>query len=104
MTSQNPSSADATTTPASAPADARIVELDDAAMLAKHEALTAVDHVIGLEATIARLELDLRRSRSKIRALREKVAERDKEIAAIRASTTWKVGRAVTRPIRGRRG
>ena len=118
MSSQNPSdpsdaeSAPPSTALSTSPAPGsdrptgvgRVAELDDEAILAKHDALTAIDHVIGLEATVARLEADLKRTRGKLKALREQVAARDKEIAEMRASRSWRVGRALVSPVRRLRG
>lgn len=64
----------------------------DAEVLARHQELVAVDHVIGLEATNSRLLKDLRRARARVREL-------EAEIEAIRASNTWKAGRVITRPL-----
>lgn len=64
----------------------------DAEILARHQELVAVDHVIGLEATNSRLLKDLRRARARVKELTA-------ELEAVRASRTWKVGRAFTRPL-----
>lgn len=71
----------------------------DAEVLARHQELTAVDNVIGLEATNSRLLKDLRRARTRNRDLEKRVAELEAEIAAIRTSSTWKAGRVLTRPL-----
>lgn len=71
----------------------------DADVLARYQELTAVDNVIGLEATNARLLKDLRRARGRNRDLEQRLAELEAEIAAIRASNTWKAGRVLTRPL-----
>jgi len=55
--------------------------------------------VIGLEATVTRLEEDLRRARVRIRRLRDNLEERTEQLAAVRNSRTWKVGRVITRPL-----
>ncbi|MGY2874211.1 SAM-dependent methyltransferase [Marmoricola sp. URHA0025 HA25] len=72
---------------------------DDAGLLARHAELTAIDHVVGLEATAARLEYDLKAIRVRVRRLRKQLAERDAEIAALRGSRTMRIGRMFTRPL-----
>jgi len=76
----------------------------DEELLARHAELVAIDNVIGLEATIARLQHDLKKERERVKALRATLRARDEEIAAIRASRTWRVGRAVVRPLSRLRG
>jgi 2-polyprenyl-3-methyl-5-hydroxy-6-metoxy-1,4-benzoquinol methylase len=78
--------------------------VDDAAILARHADLVAVDNVIGLEATVARLQDDLRNSRRRVQRLRDKVEDLSDELAATRSSRTWKVGRMITRPLGRLRG
>lgn len=88
---------------ASLPAAVRAAQAEaaqrDAEVLARHQELTARDHLIGLEATNSRLLKDLRRARARVQELTELVEEREREIEAVRTSRTWKVGRAVTRPL-----
>jgi len=79
--------------------DHQVVEERDSALLARHADLIAVDNVIGLEATVTRLEEDLRRARVRIRRLRDNLEERTEQLAAVRNSRTWKVGRVITRPL-----
>lgn len=76
---------------------------DDAEVLALHSDLTAIDHVLGLEATIARQERELKTVRQRLKATREKLedvrkasAQTRAEIKAVRSSRTWKVGRFFT--------
>lgn len=76
---------------------------DDAEVIALHSDLTAVDHVLGLEATIARQERELKNVRRRLKETRAKlessravVASSRKEVKAVRSSTTWKVGRFFT--------
>lgn len=78
---------------------ARVVDIDDEALLARHADLAARDNVIGLEATVARLEEDLRNSRARVRRLRDRVEETKREVDALHASRTWKIGRIFTRPL-----
>lgn len=80
----------------------RMVDLDDDALLARHAELTARDNVIGLEATITRLENDLRNARTRVRRLRERLEKREEDLAAMKASRSWRLGRLITRPL-GRR-
>jgi hypothetical protein len=81
---------------AAAPSGARVVHLDDDTILARHAELAARDNVIGLEATITRLENDLRTARSRITRLRDRVDQRTKEVEALKASRTWRIGRMFT--------
>lgn len=78
---------------------AREVNLSDAALLATHAELVARDNVIGLEATIASLEARLAKARATNESLRQKVRRARAEIDALRGSSTWRVGRFVTRPL-----
>jgi SAM-dependent methyltransferase len=73
-----------------------VVEIDDDAILARHAQLTARDHVVGLEATVARLEHDLRTARTRLERLRERLEDRNNEIKALRQSSTWRAGRLIT--------
>lgn len=70
----------------------------DASLLARHAELVAIDNVIGLEATVARLTYDLKRSRDRVKQLTTQLEQRDAEITALRASRTWRVGRLLTGP------
>lgn len=79
--------------------DQNDVAARDASLLARHDALVAVDNVIGLEATVARLEEDLRRSRDRVRRLRARLEARNEELEALRKSRSWKLGRMLTRPL-----
>lgn len=76
----------------------------DASLLARHAELVAIDNVIGLEATVARLEYDLKRARERVRHLKARVEQREAEIAALRSSRTWRVGRWLTGPFSRMRG
>ncbi|WP_408896284.1 hypothetical protein ACJ5H2_15355 [Nocardioides sp. R1-1] len=76
----------------------------DQELLARHAELVAVDNVIGLEATVARLQHDLKRSRARVKELQDVVRARDEEIAALRSSRTWRAGRALVRPFSRLRG
>jgi SAM-dependent methyltransferase len=77
----------------------RVVELDDDAILARHAQLTARDHVVGLEARVARLEHDLRTARTRLKRLRERLEDRNNELKALRQSSTWRAGRLITGPV-----
>jgi SAM-dependent methyltransferase len=79
--------------------DERSLADKDAALIARHADLVAIDNVIGLEATAARLQEDLRRARERSRQLRDRLDAREEEIDALRKSRTWKVGRMITRPL-----
>jgi SAM-dependent methyltransferase len=79
--------------------DDNVVAERDASLLARHSDLIAVDNVIGLEATVARLEEDLRRARQRTRRLRDRLDERGDELNALRSSRSWKIGRMITRPL-----
>ncbi|TQK72249.1 MULTISPECIES: class I SAM-dependent methyltransferase [unclassified Nocardioides] len=77
--------------------------VDDAEVLALHADLTAIDHVLGLEATVARQERELKNLRRRLKATREKLddartatAKSRAEVTAVRSSRTWRVGRFVT--------
>lgn len=72
---------------------------DDAGLLARHSELTALDHVLGLEATAARQGYELKAARARLKRLRERLEERDSEIAAMRGSRTWRIGRIFTSPL-----
>ncbi len=76
----------------------------DEDLLARHADLTAIDNVIGLEATAARLQYDLRQARKRVKELQAVVRAKDEEIAAIRASRTWRAGRMLVRPFSRARG
>jgi len=76
----------------------------DEELLDRHADLIAVDNVIGLEATVVRLQHDLKKARERVKTLQATIKERDAEIAAIRASRTWRVGRALVRPLSRLRG
>ncbi|MCR1782669.1 hypothetical protein KVF89_09010 [Nocardioides carbamazepini] len=76
----------------------------DEDLLARHAELVAVDNVIGLEATVARLQFELKKARERVKELQATVRTRDEEIAAIRTSRTWRVGRVMVRPFSRMRG
>jgi len=76
---------------------------DDAEVLALHSELTALDHVLGLEATVARQQRELKNLRRRLKASREKLDDARKanaksraEVRAVHSSRTWKVGRFFT--------
>ena len=75
------------------------LQVDDDALLARNAELTARDHVIGLEATVARLQADLRTSRARVSRLRERLEDTRREADAMRSSRTWKIGRLFTGPM-----
>ncbi|HEX2893878.1 MAG TPA: class I SAM-dependent methyltransferase [Marmoricola sp.] len=79
--------------------DQKTVAERDSELLARHADLVAIDNVIGLEATVARLKNDLRHARIRIRRLNILVETRKDELEAVRSSRTWRVGRMVTRPL-----
>ena len=87
-----------------APRDAPDVAAADATLLARHAELVAIDNVIGLEATVARLEFDLKKARERVKKLTKELELRDAEIAAIRQSRTWRAGRVITGPFSRRKG
>jgi chromosome segregation ATPase len=72
----------------------------------RHRQLTMRDHIIGQEAELGRLRAEVRHLRHENERAHE--AARDlaveaqtlrAEIAAVRASTTWRVGRVLVAPI-----
>jgi hypothetical protein len=75
------------------------MHVDDSGLLARHSELTALDHVLGLEATAARQGYELKAARARLKRMRERLEERDREIAALRGSRTWKIGRIFTNPL-----
>lgn len=77
----------------------RFVEPDDARILGLHSQLTERDHLIGLEASIVRLTRDLETARARVRRMRARIGRLTEELAEVRQSTTWKIGRTVTRPL-----
>jgi hypothetical protein len=84
--------ADATVAP-------RTVEARDRSVQERHAALVARDHVIGLEAQVATLQFELRRVRDRLRRTRENLKKRNEELAALRASRTWRAGRILVAPL-----
>jgi hypothetical protein len=86
------------------PHDEPDVPAADASLLARHAELVAIDNVIGLEATVARLEFDLKKARERVKKLKNELELRDAEIAAIRRSRTWRAGRILTGPFSRRKG
>lgn len=90
--------------PSGVPSGVVVVELDDDALLARHAALSARDHVMGLEATVATLQRELAATKKRARRLRDNLEDRTEELAALRASRTWRVGRMLTAPGRRMRG
>lgn len=80
--------------------DRRHVEAADRSLLERHAALVARENVIGLEAQVARLQADLQKSRANVRRLRERVRLADEELTAVRGSRSWRIGRALTAPLR----
>ncbi|RLV49689.1 methyltransferase domain-containing protein [Nocardioides mangrovicus] len=76
------------------------VEIDDDALLARHAALSARDHVIGLEASQVRLQRELEAARKRNRDLRDALDDKEDELEKLHASKAWRVGRAVTYPTR----
>lgn len=76
----------------------------DASLLARHAELVAIDNVIGLEATVARLNHDLKRARDRVKQLKAQLEQRDAELAALKSSRTWRVGRLLTGPFSRMRG
>lgn len=77
----------------------RTVEARDRAVQERHAALVARDHVIGLEAQVATLQFELRRVRDRLRRTRENLKKRNEELAALRASRTWRAGRILVAPL-----
>ncbi|MFT4287268.1 class I SAM-dependent methyltransferase [Nocardioides sp.] len=80
-------------------ARAREVILSDQALLANHAELVSRDSVVGLEATIVRLEAELAAQRARARTLRRRLREALAETKSLRQSHTWRVGRVVTSPL-----
>ncbi|MBM0125562.1 hypothetical protein [Pimelobacter simplex] len=76
----------------------------DEELLARHAELVAIDNVIGLEAQVARLQHDLKKAKERTKDLQALVRARDEELAAMRASRSWRVGRALVRPLSRLRG
>jgi len=81
----------------------RTVDAEDRSILERHAALVARDNVIGLEAQISRLQADLRGTQVKLRRARERLKAREQELEAMRTSRSWRLGRALTAPIRKRK-
>ena len=79
--------------------DQSTVADQDSSLLARHADLVAVDNVIGLEATVARLEDDLRKARERVKRLRDRLEARNEELVALRSSRSWRWGRMITRPL-----
>lgn len=75
------------------------VDLNDADIQARHDALVARDNVMGLEAKLVVLRNQLEATRKRAQRLRETIEDRDAEIKSLRESRTWRVGRAVTGPL-----
>jgi len=69
-----------------------------------HEALIQRDHVIGLEAEVARAKWDLEdykaRAKQEYQDLADKYNLAVRDLEALRASTTVRAGRLVTAPMR----
>lgn len=78
----------------------RNVDATDRSILDRHAALVARDNVIGLEAQVSRLQADLRSLRAKLRRTRERLSVAEQDLDAMRRSRSWKVGRALTAPLR----
>lgn len=78
----------------------REVAAADRSLLERHAALVARENVIGLEAQVARLQADLEKARANVRRLRERARAAEQEVAALRTSRTWRIGRALTAPLR----
>lgn len=78
---------------------AREVMLSDADLLANHAELVSRDSVMGLEATIANLEAELAAQIDRTRTMRQRLRAKTEELKAVRESRTWRLGRAVTRPL-----
>ena len=76
----------------------REVAAADATVLARHAALVARDNVIGLEAQVATLQNQLSSVRQRLAAARERLEARNKELAELRASRAFKVGRTLLKP------
>jgi trans-aconitate methyltransferase len=76
----------------------REVADSDASIMARHAALVARDNVIGLEAQIGTLENQLAEARHRVKTVRARLQQRDKEITELRSSRSWRVGRAILRP------
>lgn len=85
-------------TSASAELLAETAKRDDEVQ-ARLAALTARDHVIGLEATNSRLLADLRKARARNKELDARIAELEAQLEAVYASRTWKAGRAIVKPL-----
>ena len=66
--------------------------------------MVAIDNVIGLEAQVARLQHDLKKAKERAKDLQAVVRARDEELEAMRASRSWRVGRALVRPLSRLRG
>jgi SAM-dependent methyltransferase len=79
--------------------DQSAAEDRDGVLLARHAELVAIDNVIGLEATAARLRNDLRNARMRIKRLTGLLELRTGELEELRGSRTWRVGRMVTGPL-----
>lgn len=76
----------------------------DEELLARHAEMVAIDNVIGLEAQVARLQHDLKKAKERAKDLQAVVRARDEELEAMRASRSWRVGRALVRPLSRLRG
>lgn len=72
-----------------------------------HRQLTVRDHIIGLEAEQARAESDVERLRAEVERLEGEISRlhgelgrADQDRTRIKSSTTWKIGRLATSPVR----
>ncbi|KQX71781.1 hypothetical protein ASD10_17610 [Aeromicrobium sp. Root472D3] len=74
---------------------ARLEELE---LARRHDEIVQRDHAIGLRAKLETARAELEAVRDKEAGTRDRVVELEQEIAAIRSSTTWRVGSRLVQP------
>lgn len=74
-------------------------EVDQLKLQQRHATLVQRDHLIGLNAEMERLREQLTAQRRSTRRAKLRASKAEKQLAAVRSSSTWRVGRMLTRPL-----
>lgn len=69
-------------------------------IISERRVLELVDRVLGLEAELARVSVFNNPARERFDALERENAGLQQQLAAMRATRTWRAGRAVLAPVR----
>lgn len=79
-------------------------EIEQLRFQQRHMALVQRDHLIGLNSELEQLREQLLAQRRSTRRAKLRASKVEKELVAVRSSSTWRIGRILTRPLALLRG